>query len=184
MGNAKKRDMLMMQGLPQKQYGVNMVELVIAMAVLAIIVSIALPSYRLFIENTQVRTVGESILNGLQVARAEAVRRNADVRFEMLDETAWQVCLQSDADCDAPIQSRESGEGSSSLITVTLVPPENTIVVFNAFGTVKTSVALPPDTITISGTNPASRELSVQLGLGGSTKLCDPNADADDPRSC
>lgn len=173
-----------MRGMPQSQRGVNMVELVIALAILGIIVSIALPNYRVFIQNTQIRTVGESILNGLQVARAEAVRRNTDVRFEMLAGSAWRVCLQADVDCDPPIQSRTSGEGSSSSITVTLVPPENTVIVFNPFGTVKTAVALPPDSIEISGSDPAARELEVQLGLGGSTKLCDPNADADDPRSC
>ena len=45
--------------------------------VLGIMLALGLPSFVETIQNMQVRTAAESILDGLQIARSEAVRRNA-----------------------------------------------------------------------------------------------------------
>ena len=53
-----------------------MVELLIVVAILGILLAVALPSFNDWIQDAQVHTVAESIVQGLQATRAEAVRRN------------------------------------------------------------------------------------------------------------
>jgi type IV fimbrial biogenesis protein FimT len=102
------------------QYGVSLLELLIAIAIGSILLMIGIPSFQSWIQNTQVRTAAESILNGLQVARTEAVRRNADVRFSLTDAggmVAWTVCLNETADPCATadvVQSRAGNEGGTN----------------------------------------------------------------------
>lgn len=164
------------------QRGVTLIELMIGIAILGILAALALPGYRTFIQNTQIRNVAESIQNGLQVARAESVRRNTDVRFEMLEGSAWQVCLETDPECDDPVQTRATREGASDIVNVVFDPAANTTIVFNAFGSVRSPTGLT--SISVSGEDSDSRQLRVQLNTGGNVKLCDPSVGDADPRAC
>ena len=71
-----------MLGMRQKA-GFTLVELVITMAVLAVLLALGLPSFNIWTQNSQIRTVAGAIQNGLNLARAEAVRRNSLVRFQL-----------------------------------------------------------------------------------------------------
>jgi type IV fimbrial biogenesis protein FimT len=106
------------------QYGVSLLELMIAIAIGSILLMLGIPSFKSWIQNTQVRTAAESILNGLQVARTEAVRRNTNVRFNLNASTgsvSWSVdCVTvvpwqaNGYECPSGIQSRSGNEGSSN----------------------------------------------------------------------
>lgn len=102
--------------LTRPQHGVTLVELVIGIAIVAILLFMGVPSFNLWIQNTQNRTAAESILNGLQLARMEAVRRNVAVRFDFTDtdgKMSWNVgCVYVTDDCPATIQSRSASEGT------------------------------------------------------------------------
>ena len=74
--------------------GFSLIELLITLAIMGILLALAVPSYQVWISNTRIRTTAESIQNGLQLARAEAVRRNAQIRFQFTDSTA-SGCLLS-----------------------------------------------------------------------------------------
>ena len=50
---------------------------------MGILFIMGVPSFKSWIQNTQIRTATEAIQNGLEVARAEAVRRNTQVRFQL-----------------------------------------------------------------------------------------------------
>lgn len=169
--------------------GFSLIEMMIAIVILAIVTSLALPSYRAWIQNTRTRTAAESIQNGLQVARAEAVKRNASVQFAMGVNSAWTVgCVTVTADCPAVIQSRAASEGSSADINVVVTPAGNTAVVFNSFGTVSAAPA-PFTQIDVSSAVLSvadSRNLRVTLGMGGNARMCDPatSLSASDPRKC
>ena len=58
-------------------------ELLIGIAIIGILLALAAPNFAVWIQNSKIRTAAESIQNGLQLARAEAVRRNAQVRFQL-----------------------------------------------------------------------------------------------------
>ena len=60
----------------------TMIELAVAMAIVAILAALAAPSFRDWFTNNQIRNAAEAIQTGLQLARAEAVKRNTSVRFQ------------------------------------------------------------------------------------------------------
>jgi len=60
--------------LARRQQGVTLIELMVGIAILATLLAMGIPAFTGWIQDTQVRTAAESILNGLQTARAEAVR--------------------------------------------------------------------------------------------------------------
>ena len=67
--------------------GVTLIELAVALTVLALLMFAVLPSVGVWMRNTQVRNTASSIYSGLQVARNEAIRRNVAVRFSLVSLT-------------------------------------------------------------------------------------------------
>lgn len=65
-----------------RQRGVTITEIMVSVAVLAVILTIGIPSVSMWMQNTQIRSTAESVLTGLQLARAEAVRQNIRTRFQ------------------------------------------------------------------------------------------------------
>lgn len=177
--------------------GFSLIELMIAIAIFGIVVGLGMPSYRVWIQNTRIRTAAESIQNGLQVARAEAIKRNARVQFAFGVGSAWTVGCNpvvpdNDGDgiddCPAVIQSRSVSEGSSADITVVTVPAASNSVEFNNFGTVN-AAPVPFTQVDVDSTVlPAadSRNLRITLGVGGNARMCDPEPSLPltDPRRC
>lgn len=69
----------------KKQCGFSLVELMIAIVILGILISLGLPNFKDWINNTKLRNAAESSLNGLQLGRAEAVRRNMPIALVITD---------------------------------------------------------------------------------------------------
>jgi type IV fimbrial biogenesis protein FimT len=63
------------------QRGVTLIELAVVMVITAILLAQASPLFAAWTQNVQIRTATESIQNGLQLARSEAIRRNRSVMF-------------------------------------------------------------------------------------------------------
>ena len=68
--------------LNSRHSGFSLVELMIGITIVGILFIMGIPSFKSWIQNTQIRTATEAIQNGIEVARAEAVRRNTLVRFQ------------------------------------------------------------------------------------------------------
>ncbi|MCK9389927.1 MAG: GspH/FimT family pseudopilin, partial [Sulfuritalea sp.] len=73
----------------------SLVELAIGLLIVGTLLALAAPSYTGWIQNTKIRTTAEAILNGLQLARAEAVRRNTQIRFQLTDTIAAGCAISS-----------------------------------------------------------------------------------------
>lgn len=69
--------------------GFTMIELLTVMTVLAIMVAIAVPSYRNFIASQRVRAASYEISTSLLLARSEAIKRNAQVTIAPSGGTDW-----------------------------------------------------------------------------------------------
>jgi type IV fimbrial biogenesis protein FimT len=173
--------------------GFTLVELMITLVLLGVLIMLAMPTFSAWIQNTRIRTTAESIVNGMQVARSEAVRRNSPVQFVMGVGSSWAVsCVATTPGCPDtnPIQMRATGEGSTASIIVT--PSDGLTVVFDSFGTMTTpvpggggaSVRFDVDVDTAVLAASESRELRVTVDTGGNIRMCDPNTIAPDPRAC
>ncbi len=165
--------------------GFTLVEMMIAIAIFALLVLAALPEVRIWVQNTQIRTAGEGILNGLQLARTEAVRRNTDVELEMIGVSGWNAKIVSSG---LVIQSRPSGEGSGSAVIV-IKPDGSTKVTFNGLGRLVsngdasasiTEIKVDSNAISTAST----RELCLTVSSGGAVRMCDPQVAAGDTRAC
>jgi type IV fimbrial biogenesis protein FimT len=163
----------------------------IGVVILGILASVAVPSFQVWLQNSQIRNAAESIANGLQRARAEAVGRNIDVEFVLSADSSWVVKVASGVD----IESRSGGEGSKNVVVTTCTPqPCNTFdddtVTYNNFGGRKPSnldgsdpfVQVDVDSAVLTAAE--SQNLRITLGVGGNVRMCDPNAPSGSPRAC
>ena len=157
--------------------GVTLVELLITMAVLAIGLSLAAPSFTQQVANYRVRSAAESVVNGLNYARGEAIRRNTAVSFTLAGSgPGWTVDRVDNA---TTLQSRSSGEQPGVIAT-----SASSTLTFKPTGFVDTSGSwMTQLTLTSPVTNTDSRRIDV-FG-GGLIRVCDPAANAaNDPRGC
>jgi type IV fimbrial biogenesis protein FimT len=76
------------------QHGMSLIELMIGIALLAFMLFLAVPAFQNFLMNTKVKNAAENIQTGLQLARAEAVRRNTNVRFQLVSDLTSACTIQ------------------------------------------------------------------------------------------
>lgn len=156
------------------QRGVTLIELSIGVAIMAILLALGIPGFGAWIQNAQIRTAAESVQNGLQLARAEAVRRNTDVQFVQTGAD-WTVgCNTAVAGCPASIQTRSGAEGSASaVITPSEVLPSGAAagttvftgtVIFNGLGRVNTTSLAAGDNASFLVTNSTGKCVACAAG--------------------
>lgn len=178
---------------PSFQKGVTLIELVIGIAIVGILMAVGLPSYATWIQNTKIRTASESILNGMQLARAEAVRRNANVQLAFGTASSWTISIPATAPATGEqIQARSAAEGSSN-VTVAMTPAGATTITFNSLGRVVANLDASDRITAVDVSVPTSvlpaasaRELRIVIGAGGNVRMCDPDSGVatSDPRKC
>lgn len=169
--------------------GATLIEMMIGLVILAILVGMALPSFMIWMQNTQIRTAAEALFNGLQITKAEAVRRNELITFT-LTGFDWTI---TDA-AGVAIESRNATEGSANaVITVQGAMP----LTFNGLGR-PSGAALAAvannDVTIVSVSNPTGgacqgsggtmRCLQVHVTLGGQVRMCDPALPTTNPQAC
>lgn len=197
----------------RRQRGMTLIELMIGLGIVAALLAIGMPNFNLWIQNSQNRAAAESILNGIQLARAEAVRRSTLVRFNLTDTNglvAWTVgCINVTTDCPATIQQRLANEGALNArigVSSTAIPAPTPTgyfgtaiaagvgvsdgdagISFNSVGRVPSANA-GSDVTRIDVTNAvvsAARRYVVTIAFGGQARMCDPAiARANDPQGC
>ena len=80
--------------IKQYQRGLTMIELMIGLTIFTMLLLLGAPSFSAWIQSSHIRNSAESIQNGLTLARAEAVRRNVTVNFQLVD-TLTSSCVVS-----------------------------------------------------------------------------------------
>ncbi len=78
--------------------GMTLVEIMVALVIVVILFAAAAPSFSDWIQNTKIRTAAESVLNGLAIAKTEAVHRNTITQFVSCGtDSSWDVMAASAA---------------------------------------------------------------------------------------
>ena len=173
-----------------KSTGFTLIELMTVITVMAVMMFLALPNFNVWLQNTQIRTAGEALLNGLQLARTEAVRRNVNVELRLdlvggVVSSGWTARAPGTGEV---IQARLAAEGSSAAF-VAITPVGARTVTFSSFGTIAAN-ADGTDSVTEIKIDSAalaaadSRELCIMVRSGGAVRMCDPQVASTDTRSC
>ena len=192
------------------QSGFNLIEVLVTLTVLGVLIALGAPSLAEFLQNQQIRAAAEAMVNGLQVARGEAIRRNLAVQVAIEPASSgwssgWTVCEATVAPCDSStlttdatlvIQSR-SPEESTANARFELTPGGTVAVTFSPLGSVRTLNLdeTPPlrqidvfntDVSRCSAQGGPLRCLRVVVSAGGSIRMCDPTPGIvfPDPRAC
>lgn len=185
--------------------GLTLVELLVTLAIVALLVLASVPSFNGAIVNSRIRSTGEAVLNGLQSAKAEAVARNTRVRFQLTDTldgacvlsntgANWVInvdaaanlseveglCDRAPNDAVAPfiIQKRSAATGSGN----TQVAASQASVVYNGLGRL---ADVPAGNVIINLTNPAGGScaeaggdvvcLRIVVTPVGQARMCNPD---------
>lgn len=109
--------------------GFTLIELIVTMAIVAILAAIAMPSFQAFFVSSRAQTQTANFVEALNYARSESVRRAVDVRVRANNGTnwhsGWTVRMVGSA-TDLRVQPAFTGNG-----TLTSAASE---VVFNNLG--------------------------------------------------
>lgn len=169
----KTRNDMLRNTQPIKSTGFSLTELLVTISILGILTAVAMPSFQVWIQNAQIKNAAESIQNGLQRARAEAVARNVNIEFTLGVNSSWTVHLVGSA---VNIDSRSSTDGSSN-VTRSVLPVTATTITFNNLGGIVTNAdASASFSQIILNSATGTRPLRVTIGVGGNIRMCDPNA--------
>jgi type IV fimbrial biogenesis protein FimT len=76
--------------LAHRGRGMTLVELAIAIALVAILATIAMPNLTATLANQRLRSAGTDLMSALLIARSEAIKRNAQVEVAPLAGRDWK----------------------------------------------------------------------------------------------
>jgi type IV fimbrial biogenesis protein FimT len=184
--------------------GFTLVELMISITLLGVLIALVSPSLGQWVRSAQVRTVAQTLQNGVRTAQAEALRRNRQVVFFLTDD-------------EPGLDAEASEDGKNWVIrwiplpgdTVVSAAPDNepfvqggavadfaggvditgpAAICFNALGrrvaATASATGVTGADCTVDPTEPLAafditrsgdaRPLRITVALGGQVRLCDP----------
>lgn len=175
-------------------HGFTLVELMVTVVLMAILFTLAIPSFTGMVRNSQARTVAESLQTGVRLAQAEAVRRNRQTVFTLtnaepgLNSAAvanglnWAIhTVPRVTEDPANREFVQGGSLSDSAANVAINGPA--AVCFSSAGRLVTNATpgVPGAECEVTATpleydfsiTGADRRLRVTLSVGGQIRMCD-----------
>jgi type IV fimbrial biogenesis protein FimT len=126
--------------------GFTLVELMVTVVVLAILVAIAVPGVRGFVDGSSARAQTNQYRDMLTYARSEAINKGAPVRVKQLASGAWVVGTGDPANCSAVTALRCFSAPRADMTMTSDIPAAG--IVFNTQGQIRGSA--PGDTVSIT----------------------------------
>lgn len=108
-----------MLGLRPQPRGFTLLELLIVMAIIAIVATLAAPSFNDVLERQRVRTVADTLRGSIDLARSEAVKRNTAIAVSRIDDNwnkGWQLTDGAEVIYTAPAQPSATITASHSAV--------------------------------------------------------------------
>lgn len=177
-----------------RQAGVSLVEAVVAMAVLSIALAAAMPSLSGWIARARLQGAAESVHAGIQLARTEAIARNARVRFTLQANSSWSVaCVSVGPGCpdtaDLHVHDGRHGAAGLALRVDGTVPDSSRALVFTGQGRPDRSQAGRIGAVelwapVLSGQADPYGALRVAVSEFGHSRRCYPRAPDASPMRC
>lgn len=192
--------------------GFTLIELMIGLAIAAILLVLAMPGYSTWIADSQIRNAAESIASGLRYAQAEAIRQNSTVQFSINPTSGtggWTADLIDITTCKTVGASVQVGTFREGADRVSFTTSDikgaagGTVVTFTSLGDrMKDATGAIKNCdgtemlgeVDIASGVAGSRQLNVVIfggksGVAGQgnrsgIKICDPKWPATDPKGC
>ena len=195
----------------RRRRGFTLIELVMAIALLAILMMLGVPAFSTYIQNARLRSAAENFYAGVQMTRAEAVRRNTTVQIVLTSDPGVDASANTDnltltgpnwiIRAQRPgsfffdfVEGKSMTEGSveqSGGTSSVNIAGSVSSVGFNGMGAASSLAG----TATFDFTNPSGggcaadggpmRCLRVVVSVGGQARMCDPAVTAaGDTRAC
>jgi type IV fimbrial biogenesis protein FimT len=174
---------------------VTLIELMVVVALLGVLTSIAIPSFAAWIERSRLRSTIEGIHTGIQLARSEALTRNAPVRFTLQAGSGWSVActtVGTGAGClNTEVLHSRSGTESTGSFALTVngaaIGSPTPTVVFQAQGMQDTTVAGRIQTVEVAAVHDSTgtrRRIRIDVSNFGRTRLCYPHGNTGGVTTC
>lgn len=78
--------------------GFTLIELMVTIALMSLLMALAMPAFNSWIRNNKIRTVSDSLQNGLRLAQSEATRRSRQVVFSLTNDKPVDTSFTASAD--------------------------------------------------------------------------------------
>lgn len=155
----------------KSEKGFSLVEVIVAVTLIAVLTIIAVPSLRNYIQRNRLVGTGQQLYYMMQLARSEAVKRNTNVFVSLVPGSNWCYGINTGATCNCSVAN------SCNLGRTTA--PNSVNLTLSTSGLTSNSVRFEPNhgAASSSGsatftTSDGSTAISVKIGLLGSLTLC------------
>jgi type IV fimbrial biogenesis protein FimT len=140
--------------------GFTLIELMVTIAVAAVLATLAAPSFRQFILSQRIKNASYDLISALTLTRSEAITRNANVNLVMNSSWTGGWCVTTLTTCDAT--QLFTHEAFNSGITITASGSPSTIT-YGKDGRTTTAVTTFTIASTASLTGVSARYVSICL---------------------
>lgn len=205
--------MLTPQLPPKRIGGFTLIEMIVTITILGLLTALAMPAILGWVRTNKIRTVSDSLQNGLRLAQSEATRRSRQVVFSLTNAkptSATFTAAANGSNWAITTVAAMTGEARAFIESGVLTDVGSDVqisgpsaICFSAIGRLVANSApgptsadctLPTTTppvhvynITISNAvSGVDRRLRVTVALGGQVRLCDPDKTLSDtqPDGC
>jgi type IV fimbrial biogenesis protein FimT len=167
----------------RSERGFTLYELMITVAILALVLGLGVPSMQTAVEKRQTVAAAEHIYSQLQLARSASVARSEQVFANIVEGVDWAVGVSNNAACDpsdnSPACTLPDVDGGNAVTQLVTADDFDTVTL----ATTSAQITFSPQratasaaTIDITSTEDIGFRMRVEVGLLGQISMCSPNA--------
>lgn len=157
-----------------KSAGFTLMELMVVVAIVAILAALAVPSFQQLINNTRLSSTHSQLINDLNYARSDAIKRNNRTLICVQNSTGtgcanttnwgagWLICADNDGDdaCDASTPTMPNpSKVQAPLHNALTLSASSAVIRFNANGSQGAAGTI--STLTLSTSGATTRTLTI-----------------------
>ena len=180
-----------MTRIAERSPGFTIVELMVTVAVFAVLAALAVPSFTDFFDRSRVRGAGDEVLSLIATARAEAVENDLDVTLAFVDDGTNPWCIGANA-AAAPLAGAPAAAAAPcdcTTVDACMVADQQMVMTSADYEDVDIGAlpaamtfdsmlgaVVPLGTRTVTLTSPSGKyDLVVQVNGLGQARLCTPD---------